>query len=915
MDMLHSDSSDWESFSESGCSADQEELDFLFGGQARSILSSLEESIGKIDDFLSFERGFLYGDIVCSATDPSGQMGKVVNVNMLVDVESVHGKIIKGVNSKNLLKIRSISVGDYVVYGPWLGRVDKVIDTVTILFDDGTRAEVSAFDQGKVVPIGPNLIEDSMYPFYPGQRVCVRLSAASKSARWLCGTWKQNQDQGTICSVKPGLAYVNWFASLPVDPDMKSPAPPLLQDAEKLTLLSCFSHANWQLGEWCMLTIPDHKGVMDQLFPGISSHELFKEQKKKERGFMRKDLQEIFVIVRTKTLVDVMWQDGSHSLELESQSLLPVNIVNGHEFWPGQFVVEKGTCIDPPVSGNQRWGIVKSADAKEQTVNVRWKPFDANKMNGVGQELMEETVSSYELIEHPDYSYCFGDIVTALIPSYIDQANGGIVTRETGIGEDLALKGKDGGLDQISYDAKSYLSFIGNVTGFKDDGVEVQWATGLKSMVPPNDLFRIDLNETATATHMLHEPNVEEMIDQTGKGLLKSDGIYEEQYPRESGSSFLPRSAIGLFTSVTASIFGSLGSTTLSGLLSLGHFAKNGDQSKLPQERELVDTCGLSADKQALTLQEVQLSKTSSSQETIDLQENKELQSSSVRKNSEKFRRFDMVDGCSDHHYLDGPCEGLVLPQMKRVWLKKVQHEWNILQKDLPETIYVRVYEERMDLLRASIIGAPGTPYHDGLFFFDIHLPPDYPQEPPLVHYHSGGLRVNPNLYESGKVCLSLLNTWTGTGTEVWNPESSSILQVLLSLQALVLNEKPYFNEAGYDKHMGRAEGEKNSVSYNENAFLMTCKSMIYILHRPPKHFEALVEEHFRQRSQDILLACKAYMEGAPVACPLGSPQKEHANANPSGNSTGFKLMLGKLFPKLVEAFSDNKGIDCGEFM
>ncbi|KAF5728680.1 ubiquitin-conjugating enzyme family protein [Tripterygium wilfordii] len=820
MDMLHSDSSDWESFSESGCSADQEELDFLFGGQARSILSSLEESIGKIDDFLSFERGFLYGDIVCSATDPSGQMGKVVNVNMLVDVESVHGKIIKGVNSKNLLKIRSISVGDYVVYGPWLGRVDKVIDTVTILFDDGTRAEVSAFDQGKVVPIGPNLIEDSMYPFYPGQRVCVRLSAASKSARWLCGTWKQNQDQGTICSVKPGLAYVNWFASLPVDPDMKSPAPPLLQDAEKLTLLSCFSHANWQLGEWCMLTIPDHKGVMDQLFPGISSHELFKEQKKKERGFMRKDLQEIFVIVRTKTLVDVMWQDGSHSLELESQSLLPVNIVNGHEFWPGQFVVEKGTCIDPPVSGNQRWGIVKSADAKEQTVNVRWKPFDANKMNGVGQELMEETVSSYELIEHPDYSYCFGDIVTALIPSYIDQANGGIVTRETGIGEDLALKGKDGGLDQISYDAKSYLSFIGNVTGFKDDGVEVQWATGLKSMVPPNDLFRIDLNETATATHMLHEPNVEEMIDQTGKvqsstllssGLLKSDGIYEEQYPRESGSSFLPRSAIGLFTSVTASIFGSLGSTTLSGLLSLGHFAKNGDQSKLPQERELVDTCGLSADKQALTLQEVQLSKTSSSQETIDLQENKELQSSSVRKNSEKFRRFDMVDGCSDHHYLDGPCEGLVLPQMKRVWLKKVQHEWNILQKDLPETIYVRVYEERMDLLRASIIGAPGTPYHDGLFFFDIHLPPDYPQEPP--------------------------------------------------------------------------------------------------------HFEALVEEHFRQRSQDILLACKAYMEGAPVACPLGSPQKEHANANPSGNSTGFKLMLGKLFPKLVEAFSDNKGIDCGEFM
>lgn len=104
-----------------------------------------------------------------------------------------------------------------------------------------------------------------------------------------------------------------------------------------------------------------------------------------------------------------------------------------------------------------------------------------------------------------------------------------------------------------------------------------------------------------------------------------------------------------------------------------------------------------------------------------------------------------------------------------------------------------------------------------------------------LVHYHSGGLRLNPNLYESGKVCLSLLNTWTGSETEVWNPGSSTILQVLLSLQALVLNEKPYFNEAGFDKQLGRAEGETNSVSYNENAFLVTCQSMLYILRKPPK--------------------------------------------------------------------------------
>jgi len=53
----------------------------------------------------------------------------------------------------------------------------------------------------------------------------------------------------------------------------------------------------------------------------------------------------------------------------------------------------------------------------------------------------------------------------------------------------------------------------------------------------------------------------------------------------------------------------------------------------------------------------------------------------------------------------------------------------------LTEEIYVRVYEDRMDLVRAVIIGPFGTPYQDGLFFFDFHLPPDYPDVPPVRPY------------------------------------------------------------------------------------------------------------------------------------------------------------------------------------
>lgn len=48
------------------------------------------------------------------------------------------------------------------------------------------------------------------------------------------------------------------------------------------------------------------------------------------------------------------------------------------------------------------------------------------------------------------------------------------------------------------------------------------------------------------------------------------------------------------------------------------------------------------------------------------------------------------------------------------------------------DTIFVRAYESRMDLLRAVIIGAEGTPYHDGLFFFDVSFPDNYPLVPPV---------------------------------------------------------------------------------------------------------------------------------------------------------------------------------------
>lgn len=104
-----------------------------------------------------------------------------------------------------------------------------------------------------------------------------------------------------------------------------------------------------------------------------------------------------------------------------------------------------------------------------------------------------------------------------------------------------------------------------------------------------------------------------------------------------------------------------------------------------------------------------------------------------------------------------------------------------------------------------------------------------------MVYYYSGGLRLNPNLYDCGKVCLSLLNTWTGKGNERWMPNSSTMLQVLVSIQALILNSKPFFNEPGYEASYAGPEGQRRSNSYNEDVFVLSLKTMTYTLRRPPK--------------------------------------------------------------------------------
>ncbi|KAI4357615.1 hypothetical protein L6164_001554 [Bauhinia variegata] len=274
-----------------------------------------------------------------------------------------------------------------------------------------------------------------------------------------------------------------------------------------------------------------------------------------------------------------------------------------------------------------------------------------------------------------------------------------------------------------------------------------------------------------------------------------------------------------------------------------------------------------------------------------------------------EFKQFDMVDAFPGHHYDN---EGLSQQQRQKNWAKKIQEEWKILEENLPETIFVRVCESRMELLRAVIVGPKGTPYHDGLFFFDCLFPDNYPASPPKVHYHSGGLRLNPNLYACGKVCLSLLGTWYGKNSENWIADKSTMLQVLVSIQALILNEKPFFNEPGYSSTYTGPDGQRRSKDYNDNTFVLSLKTMMYTLRNPPKHFEGLVAGHFRARARDILMACRSYTEGSSVG------EVSHNLAQSSNGAINkqkeFQAAVSRMMNTLIAFFTKNGSTDVDEF-
>ncbi|KAI9341773.1 hypothetical protein DFJ73DRAFT_661686 [Zopfochytrium polystomum] len=766
------------------------------GKIAISRLNGTEVEIVDEASVRLIDRGVCVGDIVRAKDLPlTTQSGTCTSTKMKVDLRHVQsGAVLEGIDSALIKYALSIEEGHLVSYQNWIGQVDELWDHISIIFSDGSICLPR--DQNDLEP-ADNADRYAFARFYPGQAV-----RSINRNNLIDGFWQKGQynpafnDTGLVHSVTPLQAKIQWFLCNPLqgdknDYEVEMPQEVILVSALHI-LESVFEQASYQIGDKVMFK---DNGLLAErgLVQGDNSPESFA----------------IFDVVRTETTLAVEWQDGTTANDIPSTDIMPCNHIDDQDMWPSDYVVMKKEGDQQSPADSDLVGLVLSVNARQRNARVRWFNSTMDQLEGP-----EEELSLYEIVAHPDMQFRLADRVMVTEPE--PEANG----RANWFGEVIGIS-KEGQVhvrfmesgDTAYLSPRRLLSIGGNEDPFYDDDEDDE-GSDYDSADDSRD-GDMDIDGDRYSARKVKKPKkvLKKVEHEDGSGWKTDseadDGEWEtdDDGGDDHGSEDLavsPRS----------------GSEPLKGDLKS---TKAGDTD----------------------MKETSTEEDAASKGTIPTFDEPTEGTAAVSPDA-NWVNFKACDTAPlDHHYYNQGASNY-----SRSFHQRIQREYMILNQSLPSGILVRTFDDRIDLMRVLMVGPDGTPYEQGLFLFDVLLPPEYPQTPPSVYFHSwtyGRGRLNPNLYEEGKVCLSLLGTWHGKDSETWSP-LSNILQVLVSIQGLVLNRNPYYNEAGYERQVGTEEGAVNSLLYTERAYLLVLRSTEHILRHSPQPFVDEVHEHFFAR-------------------------------------------------------------------
>ncbi len=107
--------------------------------------------------------------------------------------------------------------------------------------------------------------------------------------------------------------------------------------------------------------------------------------------------------------------------------------------------------------------------------------------------------------------------------------------------------------------------------------------------------------------------------------------------------------------------------------------------------------------------------------------------------------RFDYMeipkDGTNYKHYFASQAQGETNPPATKMirLAQELADLSNALPIDYTNAMFIRVDKERIDLMKAVICGANGTPYAHGIFEYDLYLPNNYPNTNPKCNLMTTG--------------------------------------------------------------------------------------------------------------------------------------------------------------------------------
>ncbi|KAJ7275196.1 hypothetical protein B0H12DRAFT_1227721 [Mycena haematopus] len=848
------------------------------------------------------DRTFHRGDF-CKRSLDDVRSGVVTNAR-------VNGKcehVVSGERIESWTKLEELSdrtyaeVGDYVVYDDWIGQVIELFDEVLVEISTGEiihlpelGSRLAVGEKGPDILPPPASTVHSLFGFLLGNNrpspndICVDIVHSVYAITWLA--LSQALDQGEAELRRRPQKF--WTGA----------------DMSKLTLIRCLSDLEMRIGD--RVTFKEETKV-----PG-TTHGL-------ENG--TRVVVKTFTVTETQTFCDVLWQDGTKET-IRSTELIPYLNPDEYDCWPGDYVVWNR-------EDDKRAVIIQSVNAAQRTASVLLPETGKIELASVLELDPHGTSDTSAMLEAPSEGLGVrrGDVLfvhpegktngsaaIARVPrigeveAWVRDAaivNGqlaGFRKEMSDLGADIARRRSaenivEGSILRPSSDNET-LNWLGEVTDINLDGtVELTHPNGAVKSYPLQRLTKLydgidqledDMWDEMSEQHAAHEENPLWTINEEPADSDSGDDWPDHDYDDGTGEEDGTTAEVPIVNG-NGRVWPELPLEVVTALLSSDPISSIYIGPETPRS-EVAPGPATPVPHRIDRLPSPDVPKDAADDpSTEDLDSDDEPET--------PWKRFEILPSAPEDHayYTSAPA------QPSKAFLGRLTKEYRVLASSLPDSILVRAYEDRTDLLRSLIIGPENTPYEDGPFVIDWMLDSNFPHSPPIAHFLSwtnGNGRVNPNLYEEGKVCLSILGTWAGDKNEIWNSARSSLLQAFVSIQGLVLVKEPWFCEPAYEKLRGTEEGIVNSRLYNEKAYVLSRGFVRRALELPPGGLETEIEwlYHRSGRLDKVINDAQKLIEKSKNTAADGFDSEEDRELAVPRLSAGGILTLNRTLVRLI---------------